>query len=84
MHVVLVEVVPFEKLLDRVTPELLLGLLHGLGVLPFLIIYVIGVEVVNVDVGHVLRLHLARGKSVPVEVLEPRVLFQLNRASVVP
>ena len=80
-HVVLVEIIAFEELLDAVPPQLLLTFLHGLRVLPLLIVHVVRVEVVHVDVGDVARLHAALRERVPVEVVEPGVLLELERAA---
>lgn len=84
LHIALVIIVPCKEFLDTVTSELRLALFNRLCVFPLLVVNMVRVEVVNMDVGHVLRVHLLRRHRIPVEVAEPRVIFQLVRASAVP
>ena len=57
-----------------------LAFFDRLRILPFLIIHMVRIEVVHVDVGHVLRLHGAVGQRIPIEIVEPGVSLQLCRA----
>ncbi len=78
LQIVLIVVIALEEVLDTVAAQLLLTLLDCLRVFPLLVVHMVLIEVVDVDVGHVLRLHLARSQRVPVEVVEPRVRLQLS------
>lgn len=51
-------VIALEELLHRVSSELSFALFDCFCVLPLLIIHVILIEIVDVDVRHVLRIHL--------------------------
>ena len=59
LNIVLVKVVTFEELLHAISAKLCFAFFNSFGVLPFLVIYMICVEVVNVYVRYVLRLHAA-------------------------
>lgn len=53
LHIVLVIVVPFKQLLHTVASQLGLAFLYGFCIFPLLVIYMIGIEVVDLDVGNV-------------------------------
>ena len=53
-----VVIVALEELLNRVSPQLGFAFLHSFSILPLLIVHVVLVEIVDVDVRHILRLHL--------------------------
>jgi len=76
-HVILVIIVALKQLLHAVAAKLRFALLDCFSVLPLLVVDMICVEVVDVDVGYVRRLHPTRRQGVPVEIVEPRVLLQL-------
>ena len=78
LNIILVKVVTFEKLLHAISAKLCFTFFNGFGVLPLLVVYMICVEVVNVYVRYVLRLHAAVSQNLPVKVVEPWMLFQLD------
>ena len=78
LHIILVKVVTFEELLNTIPTKLCLTFFHCFSVLPLLVVYMICIKVVNVYVWHVLRLHAAVSQHLPVEVVEPWMLFQLD------
>ena len=81
--IILVVVVAFKELLDTVTAQLCLTLLHCLCVLPLLVVHMVLVEIVNINVWNILRLHLSACQSTPIKVIEPGVRLKLLRASIV-
>lgn len=81
--IILIVVVAFEELLNAVAAQLSLTLLHCFSIFPLLVVHVILVEIVNINVWYILRLHLSAGKSTPIEVIKPRVLLKLVCASIV-
>ena len=69
----LIIIIALEQLLHRVSSQLCFALLHCISILPFLVINVILIEVVDMNVWYVLRLHSSVRKGIPVKVLEPRM-----------
>ena len=74
---ILVEIVALEQLLRGRIHDDLHVFFNGLGIFPFLIVYVILVEVYLVLIRHVRRPHTAILQRGPVEVLEPWVVLGL-------
>ena len=57
LHIILVKVIAFEELLDAISTQLYFLLFDRLCILPFLIVDVVRVEVIDIDIGDKLRLH---------------------------
>ena len=56
-YIILVIIVTLEQLLHAVSSQLGLALFDSLRILPLLVVYVVAVEIVHVDVRHVLRMY---------------------------
>ena len=78
LDVIFIEVVALEELLDAVSAELCLALLDSLRILPLLVIDMVRIEVVHVNVGHIIRRHCSISERCPVEVTEPGMGLQLR------
>lgn len=72
---ILVKVISFEELLCRRILKVDFILFYSFRVFPFLIVYVVLVKVLVVRVWQIRGQHSTFVKSVPSEVLEPRVVF---------
>ena len=72
-RIILVVVVAFEELLDAVPAQLRLAFLDRFGILPLLVVHVVGVKVVNIDVWDELRLHGSTGQVIPAKIIKPGV-----------
>ena len=57
LHIILVKVIAFEELLDAISTQLYFLLFDRFCILPFLIVDVVRVEVIDIDIGDKLRLH---------------------------
>ena len=57
LHIILVKVIAFEELLDAISTQLYFLLFDRLCILPFLIVDVVCVKVINVDIWDEFRLH---------------------------
>ena len=82
-HIILAIVVAFEELLDTVPTQLGLTFFDSLSVFPLLIVHMIRIEIVNMDVWHVLRLHLPGSKGLPTEVVKPGMGLELVCATLI-
>lgn len=78
LDVIFIEVVALEELLDAVSAKLCLALLDSLRILPLLVIDMVRIEVVHVNVGHIIRRHCSISERCPVKVTEPRMGLQLR------
>lgn len=78
----LVEVVAFEELLNAGTAQVNLVLFNGFGVLPFLIVDVVLVEVDLIWVRDVRRRHSSVDHSLPIEGGKPGMLLNFSVARV--
>jgi len=74
---VLVEIVPLKQLLRCRIHDNIHIFFNCLGVLPFLVIYVILIEIDLVRAGKIRRSQRALNEPVPVKVIEPGVLLCL-------
>ena len=57
LHIILVKVIALEELLYAIPTQLYFLLFDRFCILPFLIVDVVCVEVINVDIGDEFRLH---------------------------
>ena len=57
LHIILVKVIALEELLDAIPTQLYFLLFDSFRVLPFLIVDMVRVEVIDIDIGDKLRLH---------------------------
>ena len=57
LYIILVKVIAFEELLDAISTQLYFLLFDRFCILPFLIVDVVRVEVIDIDIGDKLRLH---------------------------
>ena len=57
LHIILVKVIALEELLDAISTQLYFLLFDRFCILPFLIVDVVRVEVIDIDIGDKLRLH---------------------------
>ena len=57
LHIILVKVIALEELLNAISTQLYFLLFDRLCILPFLIVDVVRVEVIDIDIGDKLRLH---------------------------
>lgn len=77
LHIVLVKVVAFKELLDGVTSQLQLSFFNSVLILPFRVVYMVRVEIVDADIWLKRRLHCASCELVPIERLKPRMRLDL-------
>ena len=73
-----VEVVAIKQLLDGVSTQSLFTRTNCISIFPFLIIDVVRVKIVNLDVWQVRGSDFLLFKSIPVESMEPHMLFELR------
>ena len=57
LYIILVKVIALEELLDAISTQLYFLLFDCFCILPFLIVDVVRVEVIDIDIGDKLRLH---------------------------